>query len=225
MSQSALTRSAAVPRASATRTRLLLAGGVVAGPLFMVVALVQAFTRPGFDLRRQAISMLSLGNLGWIQIGNFVVTGLLAVALAAGIRRALHPGRAGTWGPLLMGAYGAGMIAAGIFHPDPAYGFPPGAPPAMPAHSSWHAILHNVSFFVAFIGLIAACVVFARREAGLGHRGWAVYCGATALSAPVFIALASTGVVASGVALAILGVVTSGWIAVISARLLSQLEI
>src|SRR2546423_12738794 len=95
---------------STAATRLLLAGGVVAGPLFMGVSLVQAFARPGFDLRRHAISMLSLGDLGWIQTSNFVATGLLVLALAAGVRRALHPGRAGTWGPLLLGAYGVRLL-------------------------------------------------------------------------------------------------------------------
>lgn len=228
MSQMAVTGGVEVPSARSerndSRTRLLLGCGVVAGPLFMVVALVQAFTRPGFDLRRQAISMLSLGDLGWIQIANFLVTGVLALALAVGVRRALRPGRGGTWAPLLIGAYGVGLVAAGIFHPDPAFGFPPGAPAGMPAQSSLHSVLHNVSFFVAFIGLIAACLVMARREAGLGRRGWAAYCAATAIAAPVFIGLASAGVVASGVALAILGVVTSGWIAVISTRLLTQPE-
>jgi len=63
-------------------TKALLACGVIAGPLFMVVSLVQAFTRPGFDLKRHAISMLSLGDLGWIQVTNFELTGLLAIALA-----------------------------------------------------------------------------------------------------------------------------------------------
>jgi hypothetical protein len=186
----------------------------------MVAALAQAFTRPGFDLRHQAISMLSLGDQGWMQDANFVVSGLLAMALAVGIRLCLHPGRAGTWGPLLMGAYGAGLISAGFFHPDPAFGFPPGAPAGMPAVTSWHAIVHNISFFVAFIGLIAACFVFARREAGQGQRGWALYCGATGLSAPALIAVASTGLVPSGVVLAVLGMLTSGWIGVMSARLL-----
>ena len=60
--------------------------------------LVQAFTREGFDLRRHPLSLLSLGELGWIQIGNFVVAGLLVVAFAVGLRRVLHPGRGGTWG-------------------------------------------------------------------------------------------------------------------------------
>ncbi|MBO0704417.1 MAG: DUF998 domain-containing protein [Candidatus Dormibacteraeota bacterium] len=204
------------------RTRLLLAGGAVAGPLFMVVSLAQAFTRPGFDLRRQAISMLSLGEGGWLQIANFLITGVLALALALGVHQVLRRGRAGAWGSLLLGAYGAGLIAAGLFHPDPGYGFPPGAPAGAPATMSAHAMVHNLAFFVAFIGLIAASLVFARREAGLGRRRWAVYCLATGLSAPVFIALAATGLVASGVALAVLGLVTSGWVAAVSIHLLRE---
>src|SRR2546423_14453404 len=89
---------------STRATRALLACGAVAGPLFMVTALVQAFTRPGFDLRRHAISMLSLGDLGWIQVTNFVLTGVLAVALAFGMRRAPPPRPAGAWGPGVVGA-------------------------------------------------------------------------------------------------------------------------
>jgi Protein of unknown function (DUF998) len=205
----------------AHRTRALLACGVVAGPLFMILSMVQAFTRPGFDLRRLPISMLSLGDLGWIQITNFLITGLLAVAMAIGTRQALHPGRAGTWGPLLIGAYGVGMFGAGIFHPDPSYGFPPGAPAGMPAATSWHALLHEVAFFVAFVGLIAACFVFARRFAGIGERGWAAYCAATGAAAVVLIAIAFTGVIA-GVVLALMGLVTSAWIAVLAVRLLSE---
>ena len=39
------------------------------------------------------LSLLSLGDLGWIQIANFVVTGLLVTACAIGMRRVLHPAR------------------------------------------------------------------------------------------------------------------------------------
>jgi hypothetical protein len=202
-------------------TRALLACGVVAGPLFMVVALLQAFTRPGFDLRRHALSMLSLGDLGWIQVTNFELTGLLAVALAIGIRRALRAGPAGTWGPPLIGAYGVGFIIAGIFPIDPALGFPPGAPTGFTGFS-WHASLHFLGFTVAFIGLIAACLVFARRFARLRRRGWAAYSVATGVAGFALIALGMTGVVAASVAFAVMGLVTSAWIAVIALRLLSE---
>jgi hypothetical protein len=65
-------------------TQALRACGVVAG-LFVVVALVQVLTRPGFDLRRQAIGLLSPDGLGWIQRSNFVISGLLVLASAFGM--------------------------------------------------------------------------------------------------------------------------------------------
>ena len=65
--------------------RLLLAG-VLAGPFYLTVALAQALTRPGFDLRRHDVSLLANGSLGWIQIGNFLVSGLLAIVAAVGLR-------------------------------------------------------------------------------------------------------------------------------------------
>src|ERR1700716_475481 len=184
-------------------TRLLLIAGVIGGPLFMVVGLVQAFTRPGFDLRRHALSMLSLGDLGWIQITNFELAGLLVVALAIGMRRALHPGAAGTWGPPLMAAYGVGFMIAGIFRIDPALGYPPGTPDTFTGFS-WHGMLHFLGFTVAFIALIAACFVFTRRFASLGQRGWAAYCAATGAVAFVLIAVGMANVVPASVSVAIM---------------------
>lgn len=83
-----------VPRTE--RTRTLLTCGIVAGPVFVLVAGAQILTRDGFDLRRHAISMLSLGDLGWIQMTTFVLTGLLTVACAVGMRGALRSGRGGS---------------------------------------------------------------------------------------------------------------------------------
>lgn len=82
----------------ATQTRRgtarLLAAGVVAGPWFLTVWLIQAITRDGFDPTYHPLSLLSLGALGWIQIASFVVTGAPYVACAVGMRRTLRGGRA-----------------------------------------------------------------------------------------------------------------------------------
>lgn len=203
--------------------RFLLSCGIVAGPLFIVAAAVQELTRPGFDYRHNAISMLSLGDLGWIQIANFIITGLLAAAFAIGLRRTLHPGWAGTWGPILIGAYGAGLIAAGFFTPDPSFGYPPGAPAGMPDQFSWHAILHSVAFFVAMPSLIAACFVFARRFSSLGQRGWMAYSAATGL---LSIALVVVGTANQGGAAVltydIAATLTSAWISIIAAKLTNE---
>jgi hypothetical protein len=61
-----ITPDAASPRA-------LRACAAAAGPLFVIAALVQALTRPGFNLTRNALSLLDDGSLGWIQAANFIV--------------------------------------------------------------------------------------------------------------------------------------------------------
>src|SRR5690349_14352106 len=107
-------------------TNALLVCGMIAGPFYIVVGVIQALTRPGFDILRQDLSLLANGDLGWIQITNLVLSGLLVIAFAFGMRRVLHGSRGGTWGPLLVGVYGLGLIGAGFFTADPAFGFPPG---------------------------------------------------------------------------------------------------
>ncbi|MGH3385996.1 MAG: DUF998 domain-containing protein [Nocardioidaceae bacterium] len=166
------THQTATPRVSTTR---LLAGGIVAGPLFLVVWALQAFTREGFDPSRHPLSLLSLGDLGWVQIANFVVTGTLFAACAVGMRRALQLGLGGTWGPRLIGAFGAGLIGAGVFVTDPGAGFPTGAPAGAP-EVSWHGALHEVGYVVAMLSWTAAAFVLRRRFAARGERGLSRLC-------------------------------------------------
>jgi hypothetical protein len=174
---------APTPPSTTRVTRALLACGVAAGPLFVVVALIQLLTRDGFDIRRHPLSLLSVGDLGWVQITNFVVSGLLIIGFAVGIRRALHPGRAGTWGPVLVGVFGVGLVAGGVFVTDPALGFPPGAPAGIPEEVSWHAAVHGFAPGVAFDAVIVVCFVFLRRFAALRQWRWATYCATTAVAA------------------------------------------
>ncbi|MGN9909396.1 DUF998 domain-containing protein [Phytohabitans sp. LJ34] len=168
---------AATPTAVArpSRTTALLTAGVLAGPIFVVSVLAQAFTRDGFDPRRHPLSLLALGDLGWIQTTNFVACGVLAFASAFGLRRVLRGGRAGTWGPILIGTYGVGLVWGGVFSADPAYGFPVGTPDGAPEQLSWHGILHGIAPAVAAVALVAAAFVFARRFAAEGRRGWVAY--------------------------------------------------
>lgn len=123
--------------------RALLACGAVAGPLFLGLVVIQDYTRTDFDPRRHPLSLLSLGDLGWIQIATFVVTGLLYLAFAAGIRR-MPDG--GTWGPLLIGAFGLGLVSAGVFRTAPGWGYPAGAPSGLPDSTSLSHVLHGAAF-------------------------------------------------------------------------------
>src|SRR4051794_26482602 len=98
-----------------TRTRALLAAGAVAAPLWATVSLTQAVTRAGFDLTRHPLSMLSTGSLGWLQIANFLIAGVLMVAGAVGLRATIDS----VWAPRLLAVSGLGMFAAGVFTMDP----------------------------------------------------------------------------------------------------------
>jgi hypothetical protein len=158
----------------------LLCCGVLAGPLYIVVGLVQALTRDGFHLTRHDLSLLANGRLGWIQIANLVATGLMTIAAAAGVRRSWRGVRGGTWAPILLGVYGAGLVAAGIFVADPTLGFPPGTPNG-PGAVSWHGLLHFVAGGIGFLALIAACFVVASHFSTDRRRGWAVYSRVTGL--------------------------------------------
>jgi len=196
-------------------TRALLLGGVIAGPLYVALGVLQVLIRPGFDVTRHDLSLMANGSLGWIQVGNFIVTGLLTIGGALGMRQAMPAGRGRSWGPLLLAVYGLGLIGAGLFSADPALGFPPGTP--ADAHAiSTHGLLHFVSGGLGFLGLIAACVVFARRFASQGQRGWAAYSLATGvLFFLAFFGIASgssqTGALLTFVVLAFTAAVVLGW--------------
>ncbi|MEV0823184.1 DUF998 domain-containing protein [Nonomuraea rubra] len=173
MAQLAQTPSSPISRVI-SRPRLLLGFGVLAGPMYVTVALAQAFTREGFDLLRHPWSFLANGDLGWIQTLNFVLTALATIAAAAGMRRALAPGRGARWAPVLIGAFGAGMIGAALFPADPAMGFPAGTPEG-PGAITLSGTLHMAVGGVGFLCAVAACYVLASRFARDGRKGWAWY--------------------------------------------------
>jgi hypothetical membrane protein len=165
------------------KTRTLFACGVIGGPLFVFVFLIEGATRAGYDPLRHPVSSLALGDWRWTQIANFVVAGLLTVAFAVGLRRAFRPPKGSTWGPLLVGVWAVGLLGAGIFVTEPVSGYPPGVTDRLSGYS-WYGALHDLSSLTAFVALAAACFVFARRFAARGERGWAPY---TVVTGVVFV--------------------------------------
>ena len=221
-------------------TKSLLGYGVLAGPIYVTVSLVQALTRPGFDLLRHPWSLLGNGDLGWVQITNLILTGLMTVAAAVGLRRAwvgrrgheeawvgrrgheeaLRPGRGATWTPRLLGVYGVSLVSAGVFRADPALGFPPGTP-AGPTTVSWHGMLHFASGAVGFACLIAACLVIARRFAAERRPGWARFSRVTGvLFLAGFLSVAAgAGAAWANVAFTVAIVLVWAWFSAVSVHL------
>jgi hypothetical protein len=152
-------------------TSKLLSAGYVAGPFFIVLSLVQALTRQGFDWIRHPASLLSLGDLGFIQIANFVITGLLFIACAIGLKRIVTAGVGRKWLSPLVALVGAAFILGGVFVADPAFGFPPGTPEGMPETVSWHSIIHGIAPVIGSLAMSAALIIFARRLWKQGRHG------------------------------------------------------
>jgi hypothetical protein len=212
----------------AAQTKALLACGAVGGPLFVVAFLVEGATRAGYDPLRYPVSLLAVGDFGWEQVANFIVTGLLMLAFAVGLRRAPGPVGGSVWGPLLVGAYAVGLLAAGVFVTDPvAATFPPGTLHGF--QPSLHATLHDVATVVVVVALPAACVVLGRRFAVGGQRGWAIYSAASGVVFAVGFMLASVGfnhvgglADVAGLLQRIAIVVGWGWLALLAVRLLRR---
>ncbi|MEU2629982.1 MULTISPECIES: DUF998 domain-containing protein [Kitasatospora] len=203
--------------ATAPGTRTLLVCGAVAGPLWAAVALAQAATRTGFDLTRHPLSALSNGDLGPLQITNFLVAGVLTVLGAAGLRRTLADTPGGRWAPRLVRTYGLGMIAAGVLVMDPADGYPVGTPDGMPPGLSWHAVGHLLAGTVSFTALIAACYVLGRHFARTGRRGRALASRSAATALLLGDGWAMTGGPAGSLTLAIGAITAMVWVSAVAA--------
>ncbi|HEX7081488.1 MAG TPA: DUF998 domain-containing protein [Gammaproteobacteria bacterium] len=141
-------------------TRSLLGYGVLVGPFYVAVGLIQAFLRDGFDLTRHPLSLLANGPGGWVQTANFVISGLMVLAAAAGAARVLGAKARAVSG--FLGAFGASMIVAAVFTADPSDGFPPGTPEGYPSSISTSGLLHLVAGSLGFISLAVSCFLAAR---------------------------------------------------------------
>ena len=200
-------------------TKTLLACGITAAIVYIGLALLQIAIRPGFDVTRHSLSIMANGDLGWIQTANFLISGVLTVLAAFGLRRATRPGKASFWGSLLVGIYGLGIAAAAFFPADPALGFPPGTPDDQMILTT-SGIMHFAVGGVAFLCLIAANFVFARLFAKARERGWAIYSVATGVAffAAFFGIAAGAGNPVLTVGFYVGVAVAWCWIAVVSAK-------
>jgi hypothetical membrane protein len=150
-----------------THVRRLLWAGLVGPPLFIVVFLIEGFTRPGYSQWRNYVSQLATGPGGWVQVANFLVCGALVIAFAAGLRVATKSIAA----PILLGLFGVSLLVAGTFSTDPTLGYPPGA---ANAHTT-HGMIHGLAGLGAFSLLPATTFVMARWFARHGSPRWMWY--------------------------------------------------
>ncbi|MGY1624478.1 DUF998 domain-containing protein [Geodermatophilus sp. SYSU D00965] len=206
---------------TAAVTRSLLGYGPLAGAVYLASGLVQALTRDGFDITRHSLSLLANGPLGWIHVTTLAVSGLMTVAAALGVHRALGAGRLGSWAAGLLAGYGLSLVAAAVFVADPMDGFPVGTPAGAPVEVTASGLLHLAAGGIGFVCLVAAASVMARRFAGEGRRSWARASLTTAVVVLTgFLGVASGATSSWAVLVLWVGVVVGwGWVAAVSVHL------
>lgn len=131
--------------------------GASGSVLFVLVFLLDGWTRPGYSSVRHPVSALALGPRGWIQTTNFLICGTAITIGAIGI--------AVRGDSLLLGTgtaiFGLALVASGVFPMDPMRGYPPGSPEDDPTDFTTQHKLHDYAGVVVFSGIPAVAFVAA----------------------------------------------------------------
>ena len=99
-------------------TRSLLGWGVVAGVFYLVTGVGQGLIREGFSFTDHALSMLTLGDFGWIQTASLGLTGLMVAVAAVGFTRAMKQARGATAAGVLLAFFGRPPAASAAVESD-----------------------------------------------------------------------------------------------------------
>lgn len=170
-------------------TTPLLIGGAIGAIGFVLVFLIDGATRPGYRPAYHPVSALSLGDRGWIQTTNFIVTGLLFLGAATALGFATDRGASSVVGAILIGIVAVGVVVSGVFAMDPMRGYPPGTGEGDPALSTHHKV-HDAAGPVVFGVLPLACFAMTWSFASApAEPGWALYSGVSGGALAVLVVL------------------------------------
>jgi hypothetical protein len=172
----------------------LLAGAAAAGPIVfaLLLAIIDA-TKSGWladagqgVLRHSPMSVNSHGPHGWLMIVNFVLFGLLTLALAAVLRRSLPAGRARTTAVVSVCLLAAGLLLAGFRCDTELFGKQP--------PTTWNGDLHFLGFglMLSTQPLIALSLWRAFRQLDGWQEIGRAFAVAAAAGIPIYVLFAVT---------------------------------
>lgn len=142
----------------ATLRRAGVFAGLVAGPFFLVSVGLNTWANLGYlhQLGWEFVggeqvpwpSSLARGPYGWAQIATFVITGLLIMILAVGVRDQLPRRRASGFAVVLLALLGVALMLAGFRVDTPMLS---GGSPV-----TWHGWVHGIAFLLIItMGVLA----------------------------------------------------------------------
>jgi hypothetical membrane protein len=158
--------------------RWVTLAGMAAPAGFFTVMMALGLVTPGYDWLARYGSELSLGPLGWIMIANFVILGVVELALAAVLGRAIGDRVSGWVATAAVGLIGAAFVTAGVCVTDPAR--------LVSGAHTWHGIVHALmAVVIFFIATPIAGLATARRLRR--QRRFARYSALTAVATPALL--------------------------------------
>ena len=171
-------RTPAAPGLSTRRLRPLPACGVLAPLQFPAAWAILGAVRPGYSPARQYISELAEQGAprAGVMVASLLALGLLALAFAAGLHRAVAGGGVvAALGPALIAVFGAGSIGSAVFRCDPGCG-----------GASRENTLHTLVTYAGLGALTLATLVlplrFGRDRRRAGYRAYSRLTGAVAVA-------------------------------------------
>lgn len=156
-------------------TRSLLGYGAIAGPFYLMSSLIEGVVHrdDGFRFTRDDWSLLAAGSHGWIHQTVVIVSGLMVVAAAVGVARAVSS----RWAGPLIAVYGVGLVLAGLLVADGNGDYPIGSSDS--GDFSGHGIGHLVAAMIGFFAVIAATFILASGQSSAGRASAALASRAT----------------------------------------------
>lgn len=162
------------PASGREKKHMVYWAGAAGAVVFVLVFLIDGWSRPDYSPARLPISALALGGRGWIQAANFVVSGSAITVGALGV---VFAGPSVLIG-VVLAIFGLGLVASGVFPMDPMLGYPPGAPAGIPEEHSARHRLHDLAGAVVFLSLPLAAAVGAVTLPGMP---WKIVSGCLAV--------------------------------------------
>ncbi|MGH2487367.1 MAG: DUF998 domain-containing protein [Ktedonobacterales bacterium] len=146
-----LVRGARSTGRNAARFGALVVAGVI---LYLLLDVVAQLLPPHYNPIKQAESDLGVGPYGWIMSLNFVVRGLIALALVAGLRRSLASDARPRLALALLLIWAAGDVLLAVFRTD-----------VPPHRATIHGVIHLAVAFIAFVAVALGELILSLRIA------------------------------------------------------------
>ncbi len=147
--------------------RFLLASGMLASVLFILVSEIDGNTRQGYKAYYNTISELSLGSRSWLGISTALIVGILILIFSQALSLEIFNNRS----ILIFNILGIGIIIGSIFFTDPILGYPPNSPFIF----TLRGLIHDISTLIIIMSLITNCFYWGRIYKKIELLKWSKY--------------------------------------------------